>query len=164
MKYLVHLHTPKELSDIINQVQEKVKDSVERNNNFLHCTLFNLSCDEKYEQTMIEALQSLRIKPFSTRTENIEIFDELSLVLRLERNEELLRLHYKILEKVKKYSEKYDPKFYEFDYNPHITLAKLKKGYIFAKPNIQNIEFSVEEICLSKKIEKWDLIKKFKLN
>lgn len=163
MKYLVHLTAPEELSNKIKEFHSKgcIKDIIPYQ--FSHCTLFNLSCDEKFEPEIIESLENIKIEPFSTKTKNIDLFDGGSLVLRLDRNEQFLKLHYKILERVKRFSEKYDPTFYEFRYNPHLTLAKLGKDYVYIKPKLENIEFKIEEIDLSKKLQDWNIIKNFKL-
>ncbi|MDD5133453.1 MAG: 2'-5' RNA ligase family protein [Candidatus Nanoarchaeia archaeon] len=169
MKYLVHLNPSKELFKKINEYKNLIYKDILKDNKFLHCTLFNFSCDEKYEDELITSLESLSIKPFELVTKDLEIFDDIRnpncLVLKLERNEEILNLHYKILERTRKFAGEYDKTFREANYNPHMTLMELKEKYIPGeKVSLSGIKFKIEEIDLSKKIQDWGIIKKFKLN
>lgn len=156
MKYLAYFQPSPELSNLIqNQDHTLIPTSG------LHTTLCSFHMELEQESSLIRDLAKTYYSPFEVETQEIDIFDKESIVLKLTRPPELYQLHEDIVQIVKRcanpeFNERYS-RYFGPRYNPHITISKTSTP--FDTTNTLNTShqtltghtFRVEQFYLAKK-------------
>lgn len=159
-KYLIYFIPSHEVLDSIkNFAGIKIPGSG------LHCTICVFTMSPKKEEALLLQLSNTQFSPFEITTQNIDKFDNNSIVLRFSRPEELLNLHNSVLAVVEEYADqefqKIANEYYGKNYCPHLTfsdnIAGINNKQVFAE-----IESTISEIYLSSKVnDQWEVIKVF---
>ena len=147
MEYLAYFRPNGELYDLILRQTHLVLLS-----SGLHSTLCFFNMEPEKEKSLITDLSQISFNLFEIEILAFDDFDKDSLVLRLSRSDELLRLHKGIVAVVRKYVNiEFDAitkQYFEDNYNPHLTISKsysefdrTSKGLIGRKDRIK-IHFS----------------------
>lgn len=128
MKYLAYFRPNKELTNLIlNQNHISLPGSG------LHSTLCFFYMEQEQEGFLVDELSKIKFNPFEIVTQELDNFDNDSLVLKLSQPNELLELHRNIVLSVGKYANQgFDEiaKKYFFDnYVPHLTISKSSSNF-----------------------------------
>ena len=185
MKYLVHLCPPSEVADKVLSYRERISNYITAvSKNVLHCTLMTFPADPKHEGDIISALEGLQPRSFPVGIKSLDLFDENSVVLRLQ-SEGLYSLHQKVIdalrgfvdrsqtslppgyetdpERVSIYNEYGSPYYAQF-YNPHISVAQVLPPIPELDQNFfKDVDWKVTELYLSRKEKEWKIVKTFPL-
>jgi len=120
----------------------------------LHATLFKAKFSEKYENNILEELMDTERKMFAPRIIEMDLFAYNSLVVRLEKHENLQQLHEGIIRSIKPYTEEDLPGWFGKDYAPHITLCKSMHGTVPEIPKeLEHYSWLVSELFIAKKVD-----------
>jgi 2'-5' RNA ligase len=127
MRLFVAIDTPKELGDYFKSLQtqlDKASAKLRLTSSF-HLTLkFLGDIDEKTAEKIIRRLEKIKSNPFILKTENIGVFPNSNYVrvvwVGLSKNQELISLQKNIDNVLEEFNFKKD-----FDFHPHITLARV---------------------------------------
>src|SRR3989338_5964094 len=94
MKYLIYFPIEENLVKKIEDYQKKLGTSLLKLPSAgLHCTVRVASLKELYEKEITETLAKISQEPFTLRCDVLALFDEESLVIRLEKNPIIKQLH-----------------------------------------------------------------------
>ncbi|MBI2125193.1 2'-5' RNA ligase family protein [Candidatus Woesearchaeota archaeon] len=184
MKYLVHLCPPTDFSERVLAYRDRIKDYIASvSKNALHCTLMTFPGAEDREADIVSALEDNIQTPFQVSIQSLDLFDESSLVLKLQKSPEISQLHQNVIaalrgfvdrsqtflppgdendpERVKLFAT-YGSPFYAQFYNPHLSIAQVRA----IPPDLdlgffQNLDWKVTEMYLSKKEKEWKTVKVF---
>ncbi len=190
MRYLIYLPIEENLKSKIEEYQKNLGTSLLKLPSAgLHCTVRVASLKEIYEKEITETLAKISQEPFTLRCDNLALFDEESLVIKLENNQIIKQFHRTLthllrpfvdFEKTSLLPEQYkgdqaretlfkafgSPYVLQF-YNPHITIGTVKKDFSLSsidKNNFHHIPFSVDSFIFSKKEESiWKKIEEYDL-
>ncbi len=189
MKYLIYLPIEENLTEKIGDYQKKLGTSLLKLPSAgLHCTVRVASLKELYEKEIIETLAKISQEPFTLRCEGLALFDEESLVIKLENNPIIKQLHRTLthslrpfvdFEKINPLPEQYkgdqaretlfktfgSPYILQF-YSPHITIGNVKKDFDISidEKIFYHIPFFVDSFIFSKKGEgSWKKIEEYDL-
>lgn len=187
MKYLVHLRPSREFSDLVQSYRVMFSSHITKiSKNVLHTTLMTIYMNLNDEEKVIHTLEGLTLSKFNVEMENLDLFDENSLVARLRKNHDLTGVHIKVIDALKKYInreenpefhgdknrratyEEYGSPYYAEFYNPHLTIAHVNPeifGYISFNPDyFKGKGWLVSEFYLSKKeSDGWKTVRKLSL-
>ena len=185
MKYLVHAKPPKEISDCIAMYRAEFATYVTKiSKNDSHTTLMAIQVMPSNEKKVVTALDELDWNEFETESENLDLFDETSLVIRLKKTNDLMGFHRMIIEALKGYIhwdetpkfdgdeskrktyEVYGSPFYADFYNPHITVAHVNPEILrdknFDRNYFKGRGWRVFEFYLSRReADSWKTVRKF---
>ncbi|MBS3147568.1 2'-5' RNA ligase family protein [Candidatus Woesearchaeota archaeon] len=177
MKYLVHLIPPIDVSSRIVDLRAEL-GLIE--SNAPHVTLYALRAKEENEDVIVRVLESIRFEAFTARLKAFDKFDEDSLVVRLNKEQGLVDLHYLAIENLKYFIDWSVMKKYEGAdekrqdvarvygsgyvaqfYNPHMTIGH-GKCETPKTSELDGVCFDVDSFALSKKKEGlWGVVKAF---
>ena len=149
---MAYFMSNKELSDLILKQGQIVLPG-----SGLHSTLCVFYMDEENEPALIEDLSHIDFKAFRTRIVGFDDFDKGSLVLRLSRSDNLVKLHRDIVSIVLHYvsSESQFGKtvgqYYLENYNPHLTISESSSDFNRENNALMGKEIFVSEYVLAKK-------------
>ena len=190
MKYLVHIKPSEEFSEKLMMYRSQITDSITKiSSNGLHCTLMSIRIKESDELRAIQSLEQISMQQFYVQSDAVDIFDNNSLVIKLQRSSDLLELHKKIIDGLQNFIDweetpkplheylnnperlhihnTYGSLYCAEFYNPHITIAQfdeiLLKNISLSKNDFIRFGWNVNNFFLSKKQSKWEVVRKFSL-
>ena len=127
MRLFIALNTPKEIGDYFKSIQSQLDKTIAklRLTFSFHLTLkFLDEVDDKTADRIIIKLDSIKSMPFVLKTENIGVFPNSNYIrvvwVGLSKNHELISLQKNIDNVLEEFNFKKD-----FDFHPHITLARV---------------------------------------
>ena len=186
MKYIIHVCSSQELVDFLDRYRKDNEHMVTGIPGLTHCTLAVIRSDEKCEEDLVKSLEGIVRAPFEISVSGkLDLFDENSLVARVNPSTPLLQLHNRVIAKAKPFisweetpplSERYhndedrsiiysmygSPYVAEF-YNPHITIAEVNPSKVTSLDNIPVYSWSCVEFFVSRKTSAWQTVKSFPL-
>ncbi|MBD3249760.1 RNA 2',3'-cyclic phosphodiesterase [Candidatus Woesearchaeota archaeon] len=137
--------------DYFKEIQKQLPVSKATYPSQFHLTLKFLG-DTEEKQAIIECLKQIRFKPFTLKTTHLGVFPSESYIrvvwLGLEENKQLTKLQEDIEKALEKFNFKKD-----FDFHPHITLARIKflapeQKQLFVD-SLKNIKFQPKEFKIT---------------
>ena len=161
MKYLIYFRPNKELSDLI--IRQKCIILPESG---LHSTLCFFYMEPEQEGSLISDLHTIKFSPIEIKTQDFSDFDKDSLVLKLNRPNELLQLHKNIILAVRNYANlgfsEIAEQYFGNKYNPHLTISKSSSGFDRNLIELIGQRDLISRYYLSKKnIDNWKEIHTF---
>lgn len=161
MKYLVYSRPNKELSDLISR-----QNHLKLPGSGLHSTLCFFNMEPEHEDNLVFGLSRIMFNPFQFKTLDLDDFDKDSLVLKLSRSEELLRLHRKIVTVAENYADvKFKTiakQYFGDNYNPHLTISKSSSGFDRNTKELSDRRDDIKKYTLAKKVDGiWEEIQNF---
>ncbi len=191
MKYLMHIRPPEELGKRLVSLRLAIKPYImHMYRNVPHCTLFITYTDPSDESKLISSLEKVSCPPVSMGLGELDLFDGDNLVVRVEKNDELQKLHYRVIaagmEHFDKEQRPPSPAKYEDDmerkiahvtfgspyfgkfYRPHITVSEVEPRSFKTilekhKEMLKGFSWEATEFWLSRKAEEWEIIKRFSM-
>lgn len=161
MKYLAYFQPNKELSDLILGQNHVVLPG-----SGLHSTLCLFYMEPEQENGLISNLSKIKFDPFEIETQEFDDFDKDSLVLKLSRPDELLRLHKNIVLAVGNYAnsgfDEIAKQYFGNNYNPHLTISKSSSDFDRSSRELFCRRDFISRYHLAKKIDgNWKEIQTF---
>ena len=166
MRLFIAIDIPKNILSYVNEVQSKLK-GVRLTKNF-HITLnFIGELDKKKLPDLIFLLNNITFNEFELETTNLGVFPSTENIkviwIGLKNNNNTLMELQKSIEKT---LIEFDIKK-DFEFHPHITLARVSRSIEFPNFNLESKLFTVKEFALYqsvltsqgpiyKKIKKWE--------
>jgi hypothetical protein len=152
MKYLAYFRPNEDLSHLILK-----KDNVVLPNSGLHCTLCVFYMSPTREDRLVNDLSQISFHPFEIETVGFDDFNKDSLVLKLARSDELLRLHKEIVAIVRNYADAdFDmvaKKYFGNNYNAHLTISKSFSDFDRTSKELIGQKDSIVSYSLAKKVD-----------
>jgi 2'-5' RNA ligase len=173
---VIYFEPSLEVEKAIIATRETIKDSIVRvSDKPIHGTLMATRISPYYERYFLDRLPLLRCDRFQVSLEDVALFDNDKLVVRVQKNSGLDQLHRSVFDAVKKFipreeikplSEKYvdDParvKVYEElgspycgeFYNPHLTIAQVDPLIMNtlqeeSLPGLSGLQFTVDKFSV----------------
>ncbi len=164
MKYLTYFRLNKELTNLIlNQ------NNIILPGSGLHSTLCYFHMESERENYLLEDLSKIKFDLFKIETKEFEDFDNNSLVLKLSKPEELIKLHRNIVLSARKYANQgFDEiaiKYFYENYNPHLTISKSSSNFDRKSNLLLGLNDIISRYHLAKKIDgNWRQIQTFFYN
>ncbi|GEM_PF-3999470 len=152
LRYLLYFQPSQDLENLIFQ-----QESLRIPNSELHSTLCVFNMDTEKEEEIIDEISEINFNPFEIETLNFDNFANDSLVLKISRPEELLKLHYQIINVVEKYAtedfNEIKKKYFLEKYNPHLTIAKSSSNFDTNSKDLIGKKDKVEKYSIAKKVD-----------
>jgi 2'-5' RNA ligase len=185
MKYLVHLRPSNEFSGLVHEYRYEFAGCLTKvSKNVLHTTLMTVYLNPADEEKVIRILEGLTWEAFDAEAENLDMFDESSLAIRIKRTYDLMALHNQVIESLRKcinwaetprfsaddnrkaIYERFGSPYYAEFYNPHLTIAQVNPAILsdssFDPAYFRGKGWKVSEFYLSRREpDRWETIRKF---
>jgi len=161
MKYLTYFRPNEELSDLISR-----QNHLELPGSGLHSTLCFFHMEPEYESKLVSDLSQMNFNPFEIETLTFDDFDKDSLVLKLSRSKELLKLHKGIISVVKNYANAefnvIAKQYFGDNYTPHLTISKSSSEFDRTSKELIGRKDRIARYTLAKKVDRnWKEIRDF---
>jgi 2'-5' RNA ligase len=161
MKYLAYFQPNEKLSSLILRQNNIVVPS-----QGLHSTLCVFYMESKHENRLIHDLSQINFNSFDIETINFDDFGKDSLVLKLSRSDELLRLHKRIVAVARNYANpEFDAitkQYFGDNYNPHLTISKSSSEFDRIAKELIGQKDKIAKYTLAKKVNgSWEKMRDF---
>lgn len=180
MKYVALIRPPEEFDKYADDCRKRFAQHVDREPSLgSHCTLLTVLIPETAEKQLVCDLGKVVEGQFPAKlTGELDLFDDMGLVARLDRSQELHHLHAEVIERMRNYIDwaetgmlqetyannprratvfqRYGSPYCAEFYNPHITIARLKNSILSESPLIQKTKIAK----YSWSVQDFDLVKK----
>ena len=155
--YLIYFNPSVYLEERLNAFRKGLarSDGIEyKAGDFLHATLFKAKFSEKDEKKLFEVVLDTERSVFAPRVKEMDLFAQNSLVIKLEKPEELQELHEEIIRVLMPFMQEELPGWFGKGYVPHITLCKSMHGSVPKIPReLENYSWLVDEFYIAKKVD-----------
>jgi len=188
MKYLVHLRPPENLTQSIVSYRSQFSQYVQEvSKNVLHLTVMVLRINPADEEKAISSLEAITTDELKIEPDELDLFDENTLVVKVKRTPELMTFHHNVIESLSPYInwdetptfngdesrrhlyQRYASAYVAQFYQPHISIAQVNPNILndkeFNPHFFKDRDFNVQEFYLSRReADGWKTVRSFPLS
>jgi len=139
MKYLVHLKPEEHLAQAIFDYRSRISQYITNvSANILHLTIMVLQAESEKEAAIIGSLESITTDKLQIEPDQLDLFDESTLVLKIKPKPPLMTFHNNVIESLRSHINWDETPHFEGDENRKTLYKRYASSYVkeFYRPHI----------------------------